>query len=1071
MNSCYFDKKNRFVIENFNNAKPFSSFLPGIAGKKGIPMWIFYVNRGQCISAFGTKNKDNPIMEFFPAYKCYQNVQSTGFRTFIKFVDSKDIYEPFLNIRNNSKIYQKMYVGMNELEIEEVNNEKGIKVNVLYYMLPQEKIAALVRKVTIKNISSKKLNLEILDGMPALLPYGISDEGLKKVGNTLKAWMEVYDYEEGTPIFRMRSSSKDSVNVSEFKEGNFYLSFKDVKGYKKLIKPIVDANLVFGMNTSFSFPDIFANNSIEDILSRKQITSNKVPCSFSAASVELDDSETIDIYEVIGHTIEVSVLKSYIDKFSSEVYINEKYLQGNEIIEKITDDINTNTSSKLFDEYCRQSYLDNILRGGYPVVFNKGDKTFVYYVYSRKHGDLERDYNDFSLQPEYYSSGNGNYRDVNQNRRNDVFFRPEVKSYNIKTFMNLIQADGYNPLVINGVKYRVNKDDLNFVDELAEEGNILKKFLTNSFTIGNLFTFIEQKNIKLKVSEEELLKKIMENVEEEVYAVHGEGFWTDHWTYNLDLIENYLEVYPDKKRDLLFNEYDYTYFDNSEVVLPREKRYVLSNGKVRQYNSLIEDEEKKKLIKNRKTYKNLMREGKGFGEIYKTNLIVKLVNLACIKFATIDPCGMGIEMEAGKPGWYDALNGLPGLFGSSVADAYELVRLSNFIIDVLKEYYEEEIKLPVEVFDLIEKEVELLRAYYKSQEDIDYNLWSQMSDLREKYREEVKFGFEGKEVLVKAELLANKILELKNKLQTGLEKAKEENGGIMPTYFYYDVQEYEVIESNSEDKDDEDEQVYVRVLKFKQHKMPLFLEGVVRGFKIYNDKELLSSVYDKVKESDLFDRKLKMYKVNASLNNETIEIGRARAFTPGWLENESIWIHMEYKYMLEILKSGLYDEFYSDFKNVLIPFMDIGVYGRSPLENSSFIASSANVDESIHGTGFVARLSGATAEFLSIWRLMFVGKNPFKMTEGRLTLSFNPALIEWLFDEENKLSFNFLGRCRVTYYNTYRKNTYEIDSSNQRIVLYLLDGSKVEISGNVIEEEYAIKVREGKVSKIDIYMQ
>jgi len=36
---------------------------------------------------------------------------------------------------------------------------------------------------------------------------------------------------------------------------------------------------------------------------------------------------------------------------------------------------------------------------------------------------------------------------------------------------------------------------------------------------------------------------------------------------------------------------------------------------------------------------------------------------------------MGIEMEAGKPGWYDALNGLPGLFGSSVGETAELIRL------------------------------------------------------------------------------------------------------------------------------------------------------------------------------------------------------------------------------------------------------------------------------------------------------------------------------------------------------------------------------------------------------------
>ena len=30
-----------FVIENYNYAKPFANFFPGIAGKYGIPMWTF----------------------------------------------------------------------------------------------------------------------------------------------------------------------------------------------------------------------------------------------------------------------------------------------------------------------------------------------------------------------------------------------------------------------------------------------------------------------------------------------------------------------------------------------------------------------------------------------------------------------------------------------------------------------------------------------------------------------------------------------------------------------------------------------------------------------------------------------------------------------------------------------------------------------------------------------------------------------------------------------------------------------------------------------------------------------
>ena len=45
----------------------------------------------------------------------------------------------------------------------------------------------------------------------------------------------------------------------------------------------------------------------------------------------------------------------------------------------------------------------------------------------------------------------------------------------------------------------------------------------------------------------------------------------------------------------------------------------------------------------------------------------KMVCLIVNKLAMLDPEGVGIEMEAEKPGWYDALNWLPGVFGSSVA--------------------------------------------------------------------------------------------------------------------------------------------------------------------------------------------------------------------------------------------------------------------------------------------------------------------------------------------------------------------------------------------------------------------
>src|SRR3546814_9188004 len=99
-----------------------------------------------------------------------------------------------------------------------------------------------------------------------------------------------------------------------------------------------------------------------------------------------------------------------------------------------------------------------------------------------------------------------------------------------------------------------------------------------------------------------------------------------------------------------------------------------------------------------------------------------------------------------------------------------------------------------------------------------------------------------------------------------------------------------------------------------------------------------------------------MFKICVNLAGLSPEVGRMVAFAAGWLENESIWLHMTYKFLLELIRGGMYDEFYSEIQVGLVPFMDNEKYGRSPLEAASFIVSSAFDDKQLHGQSFLARL-------------------------------------------------------------------------------------------------------------------
>ena len=204
-------------------------------------------------------------------------------------------------------------------------------------------------------------------------------------------------------------------------------------------------------------------------------------------------------------------------------------------------------------------------------------------------------------------------------------------------------------------------------------------------------------------------------------------------------------------------------------------------------------------------------------------------------------------------------------------------------------------------------------------------------------------------------------------------------------------------------------------------------------------------LFQQVRASQLYDRKLKMYKVNASLEDQPHHIGRARAFTPGWLENESIWLHMAYKYLLEVLKAGLYDEFFEDFELALIPFLDPNVYRRSPLENTSFLVSSAHPDESLHGAGFVARLSGSTAEFLSIWQIMMAGQAPFILEHGELHLKFAPILPGWLFTTSGRLLLISWGAAVSPIITLAGWTPTAAALSPHKYILHTQDGSTTEI--------------------------
>ena len=276
-------------MEDYDAKSTFASFLPGVAGYFGKPVWAFYVNRGQGISTFGIESKDFPLLEFNAANKAYQLTPYIGFRTFVRGTRKNAIagssfdIEPFSTATsrnladpegNLDKPKRVLYVGTNEVEIQEIDGVNGLTTAVKYFVLPEENFAALVRRATFSNSGTTEVELQILDGLAKIEPSGGRLDGmLKSMGRTLEGWFGVSHADESLnmPFYKMSTEPGDSAKVTIEEKGNYCLSFVESADSDAELLPIIfDKDKVFGKSTSLDYPRGLQASSVGEILDGPQ---------------------------------------------------------------------------------------------------------------------------------------------------------------------------------------------------------------------------------------------------------------------------------------------------------------------------------------------------------------------------------------------------------------------------------------------------------------------------------------------------------------------------------------------------------------------------------------------------------------------------------------------------------------------------------------------------------------------------------------------------------------------------------------------------------------------------------
>lgn len=1033
------DADGRYLIRGYDRGPAFSSFLPGVAGPAGVPLWCMYVNRAQAIVSFGVHNKDQAIVEFLPATWAYQLVGVQGFRTFCK-IDGQ-YYEPFaLDPVGGTQGQRAMAIEPDALTLTETGAPGGLDFEVAYFSPVNQPLGALVRRVRVTNRARQARQLELLDGLPLILPAGFTDLGMKQLRHIHEAYAAVRLACDHVPFYAAKVVAHDEAEVTPVTHGHFYAAWLVTDSTLKPIEAFVDPHVIFGGGQDLITPRRFI--ATERLDRSAQLWENRLPCALAPIEARLAPGESIEWIALIGFAPSEDALARFLPQFTQAADFDAARAASRDLVTSVVEPTATFSSLPLLDAYTRQNWLDNVLRGGVPRVLPARNGPALLHLYARRHGDLERDYNYFILPPHPLSSGAGNYRDICQNRRCDVWFFPEIGDLEIRTFVNLLQPDGYNPLAIEGYRWELPPDgdpaDLECPTTDAAAEAELKSLVQHPFQPGQLLAWADRHAVVMP-DRQAWLERILAQCDCRLVA-HGHegGYWIDHWTYIVDLLEAFADIYPDRVPSMLTETADIGWFEDGAFVRPRADKFVRRRNGPLQLGAVADGPVPQP-------------------PLAPVTVFGKLCALLAIKAISLGPNGRGLEMEAGRPGWNDSLNGLPGLFGSSTCELAELARLASWLRAALPD--PPDTALPIEVSDLIAAIVPDLSA------DFD---WSHAAKLREQFRARIAHRTTADAGMVSGAQLKLLLAGVEARARRALSLSVDPQTGLIHTYY-----------ANKPTTTDDSKSMPTN---FAAQPLPLFLEGQVHWLRIIDDPARARAVWHAVRRSALFDADLGMYKLNECLDACPPDIGRARTFTRGWFENESIWLHMSYKYLLELLRRGLYAEFFEDARTMLVPFLDPQRYGRSVLENSSFIASSANPDPATRGRGFIARLSGSSAEFIHIWRLLTVGPSPFTLDANELWFTLRPALpgawftparrtITWRGQNtelpEGHFACTLLGSVLLVYHNPARRDTYGPNAVHP--VRYQLDNSDP-IEAPRLTGDRAQRLRNRDYTRLDVWL-
>ncbi|WP_431159027.1 hypothetical protein [Winogradskyella poriferorum] len=658
------DNKAYFKITNSNKMRPF--FMSIVSDSNH---WMFISSNGGLTA--GRKNAEYALFPYYSDDKITESSEITGAKSIfhVKKDGEEFIWEPFSiryqdNFNTRTNLYKSVYG--NAVIFEEENLDLQL---VFRYEWCSSDTYGFVKKTSLQNLSKSKVEINLLDGIQNIMPYGVSSALQNASSNLVDAYKRTELVKEtGIGIFALSAIIVDKAEPSEALKANIAWSIglenpknllsslqldafrqfndveqeTDVKAEKGAY--FINANITLGSEDSKDWVIVAdVNKDTSDIVSisselkntqelRSQLETNieegtKELIKLNAASDALQ--LTSDNYRDTRHFSNTlfNIMRGGIfdDGYAIEKWDLKKYLAkaNKKVSRKLEDVING-----LPDTFSI-SLLKEIANNSEDKNFRRLCLEYMPLKFSRRHGDPSRPWNKFSINTRDEVDGSkildyeGNWRDIFQNWEALACSYPEFIESMIHKFLNATTFDGYNP-------YRVTKDGFDW--EIIEP--------------DDPWSYI--------------------------------GYWGDHQIIYLLKFLEFIEDYTPGKLESFFDKDLFVYANVPYKI--KEYRDLLKNPK----DTIEFDEELDKRIRQDRDEIGadgaLLRDENRL--IVKVNFIEKILATTLAKLSNFIPEG-GIWMNTQRPEWNDANNALVGN-GVSMVTLYYLRRFLKFFDQVFE---------------------------------------------------------------------------------------------------------------------------------------------------------------------------------------------------------------------------------------------------------------------------------------------------------------------------------------------------------------------------------------------------